>query len=212
MSAFLANIGANAAHAARSPLYADGSFTVLPIPEAGTTGPPMRTLADEDLADLAELAPPTWRARHSAVHLDPDFRSDPPTYGDNCRTAGRAFNLRRAQPLDVIWFIARLHRGRSAAVHLVGKLTIDAIAEDMTDDPGPGWWDRNAHVLRGRATGTWNSFWVFKGVREESRWLPYAIPVTRATLESLLGPKDWPPHASEQQVIAWHTRAIRRIA
>lgn len=212
MAAFLANIGVNAAHTARSPLAADGSFTVLPIPETTAARPPMRTLADADLADLAELAPPSWRSRTRAVHLDPDFRSDPPTYGDNCRTAGRAFNLRRAQPLDVIWFIARLHDGCSGAMQLVGKLTIEAIAQDITTDPGPGWWDRNAHVLRGRATNAWNSFWLFKGIRHESGWLPYALPLTRATLEALLGPKQWPAHASEQQVIAWHTRAIRRIA
>jgi putative DNA base modification enzyme with NMAD domain len=212
VAAFLANIGVNAGHAARSPLHADGSFTVLPIPEAVAAGPPMRTLADADLADLAALAPASWRSRTRAVHLDPDFRSDPPTYGDNCRTAGRAFNLRRAQPGDVIWFAARLHDGRTAAVHLVGKLTIEAIAQDITSDPGQGWWDTNAHVLRGRATDVWNSFWVFRGARSESGWLSRAIPLSRATLEALLGPKQWPPHATEQQVIAWHTRAIRRIA
>ena len=210
MAAFLANVGVNAAHAARSPVQADGSFTVLPIPEGPPVRPPMRSLHDSDLLDLAELAPANWRGK--AVHLDPDFRSDPPTYGDNCRTAGRAFSLRRAQPGDLIWFAARLHGpDGSAALHLVGRLEIAEIKPDVAGDPGPGWWDRNAHVLRARATKVWNSFWVFRGT-DDSGWLPKALPLRRNTLEELLGPWEWPATATEQQVIAWHTRAIRRLA
>ena len=211
MAAFLANIGVNAAHSARSPLNADGSFTVLPIPEKTPPKAPMRTLADPDLADLAALAPARWRSK--AVHLDPDFRSDPPTYGDNCRTAGRAFNLRRAQPGDTIWFVARLHAASDGAarLHLVGRLEVEELLADVTSDPGPGWWDRNAHVLRGRATRSWNSFWVFRGALD-SGWLPSPPPLTRPLLEQLFGTWEWPAHATEQQVIAWHTRAVRRIA
>jgi putative DNA base modification enzyme with NMAD domain len=210
VAAFLANVGVNAAHSARSPLNPDGSFTVLPIPEAGPARPPMRSLSDPDLEDLGRLVPPGWRSK--AVHLDPDFRSTTPTYGDNCRTAGRAFNLRRAEAGDVIWFVARLHdQHQCAALHVVGKLEICRILRDVTEDPGPGWWDANAHVRRGRATDTWNSFWVFEGTKE-SGWLPVAIKVMRPTLEALFGLWDWPARATEQQVIAWHTRAVRRIA
>jgi putative DNA base modification enzyme with NMAD domain len=210
VAAYLANVGVNAAHSARSPLNDDGSFTVLPIPEAGPARAPMRSLGDPDLQDLARLAPPSWRSR--AVHLDPDFRSASPTYGDNCRTAARAFNLRRAEPGDVIWFVARLHDPRqSAALHVVGKLQVARVLRDVTEDPGPGWWDANAHVRRGRATYAWNSFWVFEGT-QDSGWLPVAIKLTRPTLESLFGLWDWPSRATEQQVIAWHTRAVRRIA
>lgn len=210
MAAFLANIGVNAAHAARSPLRDDGSFTVLPIPETSPSAPPMRRLSDPDLADLAALAPPAWRSK--AVHLDPDFRSDPPTYGDNCRTAGRAFNLRRAQPGDLIWFAARLHGPhRPATLNLVGRLEVAEVLADVTADPGSGWWDGNAHVRRGRATNSWNSFWVFRGTAA-SGWLPAAVEITRPLLEALFGPWRWPDHATEQQVIAWHTRAVRRIA
>ena len=31
---FLANVGANASHAFRSPVFPDGTFELLPIPEA----------------------------------------------------------------------------------------------------------------------------------------------------------------------------------
>jgi hypothetical protein len=209
VAAFLANVGVNAAHAAHSRLNVDGSFAVLPIPERAAAKRPMRTLGDPDLADLAALAPPTWRTK--AVHLDPDFRSDTPTYGDNCRTAGRAFNLRRALPGDTIWFAARLHGEDGAGLHLVGRLEIAEVLRDVVEDPGPGWWDRNAHVLRGRATGQWNSFWVFRGTAG-SGWLPAAPRLTKPLLEQLFGAWEWPAGATEQQVIAWHTRAVRRIA
>jgi hypothetical protein len=210
MAAFLANIGVNAAHRARSKLRRDGSFTVLPIPERRPWGPPMRHLSDFDLRDLRAAAPAGWH--NAAVHLDPDFRSDPPTYGDNCRTAGRAFSLRRAQPGDVIWFAARLHPCEAPpALHLVGRLEVADVLPDVTADPGPGWWDANAHVRGARALGLWNSFWVFSGTAA-SGWLDCAVPLTRSTLQQLFGPWDWPSFATEQQVIAWHTRAVRQIA
>src|SRR6516164_4056860 len=95
MAAFLANVGANTSHRARSPLYPDGSFALHPIPESRSWSPPMRRLPD------------VWGDR--PVHLDPDLEGDPPTYGDNCRRAGRAFSLRQASPGDVIVFIARLN-------------------------------------------------------------------------------------------------------
>lgn len=209
MAAFLANVGVNASHAARSRLHPDGTFTLLPVPEEGPWRPPMRRLGDLDLQDLTAAAPASWRGR--PVHLDPDFRSEPPTYGDNCRTAGRAFSLRRAAPGDTIWFAARLHPAtRPPALHLVGRLEVEEVLRDVIADPGPGWWDRNAHVLRGRASGRWNSFWVFRGA-SGSGWLPRALPLTRRTAEALFGRWEWPAHATEQQVIAWHTRAVRRI-
>lgn len=210
MAAFLANIGVNASHRGRSVIRPDGTFTVLPIPERASWAPPMRRLSDPDIEDLGRTAPAAWR--HRAVHLDPDFRSDPPTYGDNCRMAGRAFSLRRTRPGDVIWFAARLHHAeKPPAIHLVGRLRVEEVLPDMRKDPGPGWWDANAHVRRARASGVWNSFWLFRG-GEGSGWLPVAIPLARPTLEELFGIWAWPATATEQQVIAWHTRAVRQIA
>src|SRR5689334_12942273 len=95
MPVFLANVGVNAAHRVRSPLRRDGSFLLHPIPEREPWAPPMRRL------------PEVWGDR--AVHLDPDLGGEPATYGDNCRTAGRAFSLRHARAGDLLVFIARLH-------------------------------------------------------------------------------------------------------
>src|SRR5260370_13847800 len=112
MAAFLANVGANSAHAARSPLFADGRFVLLPIPERDPWATPMLRLGD--ILGLAAHPPAAWRER--TVHLDPDLSAPTPTYGDNCRRAGRAFSLRRAATGDLIAFLARLHPSTWPAV------------------------------------------------------------------------------------------------
>ena len=206
MTAFLANVGVNAAHSARSPLFADGSFALLPIPERVAWREPM--LRGRDLPQMQAHAPRSWS--DLAVHLDPDLTPKHATYGDNCRSAGRAFSLRRARPGDLIVFLARLH-STGPGFHLVGCLEIEDLIEDVTVDPGPGWWDANAHVRRARATGTWNSFWVFRGSRR-SRLLDRAAPFARPELESLFGAGlRWPSHRTELQTIGSYTRAVRRI-
>jgi hypothetical protein len=198
MAAFLANVGVNAAHRVSSPLLPDGSFLLRPIPEVQAWAPPMLRL------------PEVWGDR--AVHLDPDLAGDPPTYGDNCRTAGRAFSLRKAVPGDLICFLARLQpEAEPASFHLVGVLRLSEIAADLTGDPGPGWWDANAHLRRARAGAGWNSFWVFRG-RYGSRLLPRAVRFGRREAEATLGPGlRWPAHRSEQQTIGSYTRAVRRL-
>jgi Nucleotide modification associated domain 3 len=199
MAAFLANVGANASHRARSPLFSDGSFVLYPIPEPYAWSAPMRRLPD------------TWG--DLAVHVDPDLEGDPPTYGDNCRTAGRAFSLRRAEPGDTIVFVARLHprSGDPPAFFLVGSLSIAEVLADVAADPGPGWWDGNAHVRRARACGSWNSFWVFRG-DGRSRYFDRAVPFGRAEADQVFGAAwAWPEARTELQTIASHTRAVRRL-
>jgi hypothetical protein len=198
MAAFLANVGVNAGHRVSSPLFPDGTFLLRPIPELQAWAPPMLRL------------PEVWGDR--AVHLDPDLAGDIPTYGDNCRTAGRAFSLRQAVPGDLICFLARLQPGAEpACFHLVGVLRLTEIAADLTADPGPGWWDANAHLRRARAGAGWNSFWVFRG-GQGSGLLPHAVPFGRAETEATLGPGlRWPAHRSEQQTIGSYTRAVRRL-
>ncbi len=209
MAAFIANVGVNASHAAHSPLFADGTFRLVPIPEADPWRPPMVRLQDH--AELTAFAPAAWRTR--AVHLDPDLDSATPTYGDNCRRAGRAFSLRHAVGGDVIVFLARLHpaSGGAAAFHLVGCLYIDRVLADVDHDPGCGWWDGNAHVRRARASSEWDSLWVFGGA-SGSRLFNRAIRFARPELEKLLGDKiRWPSNRTELQTIGSCTRAVRRI-
>lgn len=199
MAVFLANVGANSAHRVRSPLLDDGSFVLHPIPEREPWAPPMRRL------------PEVWGDR--AVHLDPDLDGEPPTYGDNCRTAGRAFSLRRAEPGDLLVFLARLHpvSGRRPGFFLVGSLRVAEVRPDLTSDPGPGWWDGNAHVRRARAGGEWNSFWVFRG-DAGSGFFPRAVPFRRPQADRVFDRSwRWPAGRSELQTIGSRTRAVRRL-
>ena len=201
MAAFLANVGVNAGHAARSSRREDGTFELVPIPETLEWRPPMVSYRD-----LGLKVPAAWHGR--AAHLDPDLTGEQPTYGDNCRRAGRAFSLRKAQRGDLVVFIARLHPPVFA---LVGCLTVDDWLADVTTDPGRGWWECNAHVRRARAHGEWNSFWVFKGAKE-SRLLDCAQPFGRDEAEAVFGPTwRWRPQRTELQTIGSYTRAVRRI-
>jgi hypothetical protein len=207
VAAFLANVGVNAAHPVRSPLFADATFELLAIPEPHAWRPPMLRL--RDVAGLAPHVPPRWSER--AVHLDPDLRSTTPTYGDNCRRAGRAFSLRRASPGDVIVFLARLvDPNQRAGFHLVGSLDVEDVLPDVSRDPGRGWWDANAHVRRARATGEWDEFWVFKGSPRTRMW-NRAVVFGRLEMESVFGAARWPSHRTELQTIGSGTRAVRRV-
>ena len=193
MAVFLANVGVNASHPVASPLRADGTFDLVPIPESHPWRPPMVR---------------GWRGK--AMHVDPDFSSTPATYGDNCRRAGRAFSLRKARAGDLIVFLARLVNHRPA-FYLVGSLEIQDVLADVTADPGDGWWDENAHVRRARATQTWDCFWVFKG-SPRSRLFDRAARFTRGELTTVLGDGlRWPAHRTELQTIGSYTRAVRRI-
>jgi hypothetical protein len=193
MAAFLANVGVNASHRVSSPLRADGTFELLPIPEAMPWRPPMVQ---------------GWSGH--AVHLDPDFTSTPATYGDNCRRAGRAFSLRRAQQGDLIVFLARLvnhHPG----FYLVGSLEIEDVLPDVAVDPGEGWWTSNAHVRKARATSSWDDFWVFKG-SPRSKLFDRAESLTRKELTTVFGGGlRWPGQRTELQTIGSYTRAVRRV-
>jgi Nucleotide modification associated domain 3 len=207
VAAFLANVGVNAGHAALSPLRQDGSFVLTPIPERCAWRPPMLRLADVPGAQAH--APRSWAGR--AVHLDPDLTSASRTYGDNCRHAGRAYSLRRAAPGDLVVFVARLSPATApASFHLVGCLDVAGVLEDVARDPGPGWWDANAHVRRARARDEWDGFWVFRG-GPRTRLLERAVPFDMHAARQVFGEWEWPAHRSELQTIGSHTRAVRRV-
>ena len=109
---FLANVGANASHRFGSPLFSDGTFEFIPMPEdrdlAG--GHPVRY---RDLRshrkpgrDLTEHIPS--RLWDWPAHSDPEFKTF--TYGDNCETSARAVSLKRLECGDFLFFIARMVR------------------------------------------------------------------------------------------------------
>jgi hypothetical protein len=164
----------------------------------------------DDRPGLTDHAPSAWRQR--AVHLDPDLCSPRPTYGDNCRRAGRAFSLRRAVPGDIIVFVARLVPAAGPpAFYIAGSLCVEDVLADVTSDPGHGWWDGNAHIRRARALRTWDSFWVFKG-GTGTHLLDRARRFGRREAAAVFGIGwQWRANRTELQTIASYTRAVRRV-
>lgn len=82
MRAVAINVGANTNEPGfRGPIYRDGSFEYVPIPESEPTREPVPTYGDLDLA-----TPVPEDARDTPVHLDPEFPGYPTceryTYGD----------------------------------------------------------------------------------------------------------------------------------
>jgi hypothetical protein len=117
------------------------------------------------------------------------------------------------EPGDTIVFMARLHPrcDDPPGFFLVGSLSIAEIRADLTADPGPGWWDRNAHVCHARAVGRWNSFWVFRG-DGRSRYFDRAVPFRRAETDQVFGGTwTWRDERTELQTIGSYTRTVRRL-
>ena len=93
---FLVNIGVNSSHRAKSPIFSDGTFELMPIPEdSSVVSDSGRTYADlpsynAGYPELTHFLPKHWN--NKPCHNDPDFESF--TYGDNCDRVPKAFGLR----------------------------------------------------------------------------------------------------------------------
>lgn len=225
---FLVNVGANASHAARSPLFADGTFELLPIPEPRKWwAPPMSTYAklecfNEPGESLAKYV--SDRHRGTRVHYDPEFETF--TYGDDCGVNPRGAALHRAEAGDYLLFVARLVRyenGRftkEAGFYFVGYIRVEETLRDVREFPfgrALTVFGNNAHIRRAiyHQKTALNGFCVFKGSAEGSRRLRHAVPLTRALAEDLLRdargkPWLWEKNGrSDLQTIGSYTRSVR---
>lgn len=117
------NVGANTNQpGVRGPVFADGTFEYVPIPEEKPTSEPVPTYADLDLAvDLPD------GAADLPVHLDPEFAGYPTceryTYGDDHGV--KAGPLSKLDPGDSLYFYA--------------TLTFHGDESDAADWVTPGW-------------------------------------------------------------------------
>ena len=224
---FLANVGANASHRFASPIFDDGTFEFLPIPEDRPLPAPhavrYRDLTSyyDPTASLARFIPD--RLLDWTAHNDPEL--DTFTYGDNCGTSPRAAALKSVEPGDLLFFIVRMRhwrRGRPTDRHgfyLAGYLEVDEVLGEVSSRPDDATLRRfasNAHVRRGMGDGRlWDGFWAFGG-SSASRRFHRAVPVTRALAERALTAADgsqwrWEGGRSELQVIGSYTRSCRCI-
>lgn len=224
---FLANVGVNASHAARSPLFPDGSFEFVPIPESTRSGaPPMRRYRDLPSFNTPEQSLDRYvpaRLYGAWVHDDPEFVTL--TYGDTCQRSPRAAALKSIETGDYLFFLARLSpfdhsfHSSSPGFYLIGYLHISQVIADISSALAPAVLqrlERNAHVRQSLAPGgRFDGYWVFCG-SAQSRRFRIAVPFTRSFAHRVLRDAQgqllrWPPQRSELQVIGSYTRSCRRI-
>ena len=138
---FLANVGVTASHRFSSPVFADGTFEFIPIPEDREMPGPY-AVRYRDLrsynnpgCDLRDYVP--GRLWDWPTHSDPEFESF--TYGGNCETSPRAASLKHLVPGDFLFFLARLQGvpDSDLSVHARVRKTPDA----LLDKTGFTWWD-----------------------------------------------------------------------
>ena len=226
-SIFLANVGANSSHRFLSPLFDDGSFELITIPEEPFADGP-HSVRYRDLRShydpsesLARWVPD--RLLDKATHFDPEFGTN--TYGDKCERAPRAFGLKEARPGDLIFFLVRLARwsaGRftgETGFFMIGFIEVESVFRAPTGPSGavvPARFAANAHVRRAMNNDRfWDEFWVFAGTDRSTRF-DRAVPVDRAFADSVLRtasgePYAFTPNRTDLQVIGSYTRACRRI-
>lgn len=225
---FLVNVGANASHPVRSPIFDDGTFELLPIPEerdrwAPTIPAYARIPCWNDPSESLGLYV-SDRHRGVLVHDDPEFHTL--TYGDNPNRSPRAGGLRGCGPGDYLFFLARLTPHDGSRFHsapgffLVGFFQVDDVLRDVTTYPhGKSFatFGANAHIRRATYhRDALDAFWVWHGDPRRSLRLPFAVPVTREICDLSLRdakgrPWNWGPGRSELQWIGSYTRSARRV-
>jgi len=157
MRAIAINVGANTNEPGfRGPLFPDGSFEYIPIPEAKPTGEPVPTYADLGLeTDVSAVA-------DRPVHFDPEFPEvggEGYTYGDEHGV--KAGPLSELSAGDYLFFYATLSTTGEApewapprwGAHLIGHFRLarePVTGEAYHDLPADerAVFDSNAHVKR----------------------------------------------------------------
>lgn len=222
--AFLINVGVNASHGdLRSPLYDDGTFTFVPIPEGPQYGPSECLPRYRDILPPQALAcvPPKyheWRA-----HDDPEFETF--TYGDHPQTSPKAAILKRVSEGDHLLFLARLVRWHAndlrwgeAGFYIIGYLVLEEVVWDVrtgTAKDEVRTMGRNAHVRRLDTSVGEPGTAVFGG-SSESRLLTTPLRFDRELADRVMRaangqPWNWRPGRSELSTIGSYTRSVRMI-
>ncbi len=169
----------------RGPIFPDGRFEYLPIPEPEPTNQPVPTYADIDpsveLPDGAEKLP---------VHLDPEFAEYPYceryTYGDPFGVKARP--LLELERDEYVFFYATLSSAGKPArdwipprwgAYIIGhfRLARDPITGEefsKLDPDGRAVFENNAHLKREE----FDAKVLLEGKIEESRLYETAIPLS----------------------------------
>ena len=220
---FIINVGANTTSPLQSPVFDDGRFEFVPIPEYA----PVDSNEKLSFADLRQFNFPDrpLLALFSEVSISPTDKvhSDPEfitlTYGDNIKQKS---NLQGLQTGDYLFFLARLvpyintqFKPEKAFFALVGYLEI---AEVLNDPHSPLFtspaFAQNSHVRRWLANpSSFDNFAIFKG-STKSRRFRYAVHFDRKLVEHIPLLKadgstwDW-DRTTELGIIGSNTRTVR---
>lgn len=218
------NVGANVSHGSlRSPIFADGTFEFIPIPEGYVDGlPRYSSIACRSGRAIRDFVPVSYLEQ--AMHNDPEF--DTFTYGDVPESNSRAANLKRLNPGDSVLFLVRLvhwseERGwGNGGFYFVGDLVLERIVKksDLSDNAGLlRSVENNAHVKRWRLNPCLepHNFWVFVGSDRSARY-HHAVPFDGKMMTDVLWKADGSPVSRKEGMtdnlfIGCNTRACRII-
>jgi len=218
---FVVNVGANASHGnAVSPLYDDGNFDLITIPE-------QRGVLSRECLRYSDLR---WHFRGAVrlilgerkwttvTHNDPDLWNG--VYGDLPHSSPRAAALRRARPGDYLLFFARLRafhangfRGK-AGFYFIGGWRIERILDirENTQFPKSKGVPENPHV-RKHLKGSRQRFSLFLAGTKPVRLAP-PIRMDRPLLERILPESrmwNWTSGRSPLQTMGSYLRTVRAI-
>ena len=178
----------------RGPIYPDGSFVYVPIPEREPTDDPVPTYGELGLLDAVPFeTDPALADRR--VHFDPEFAGyrgrEHYTYGDEHGVKARP--LSELGPGDRLLFYATLTTHDPAewdgpcvdwrppewGAYVIGEFVVgEVVSGAALGDPAdlPGWTASNAHVARETADAE-----VFVRGTEASRLFDRAVPLSTPT-------------------------------
>ncbi len=162
---------------ALGPVFPDGSFEYIPIPEAGLSrcSVTYATLEGRHTDSLAVLLPPRLARQHP--HIDPDFKTA--TYGDAAPRKRQL--LLRLGPGDLLVFYAGLEPSPAedrARLFAIGSLAVKKVYELSSRDIGRASlrqrFGQTAHFLRRPHD---RSLVLVEGQRSASKLFERAIPL-----------------------------------
>lgn len=221
---FIINVGVNASHGSlRSPLYDDGTFAFVPIPEGDGYQRFDCLPRYRDILPRRALACIPPQLHDLRAHSDPEFETF--TYGDYPWGRGKAGVLKHVREGDHLLFLARLVRWHEAerrwgepGFYIVGSIVVERILWELNSETPKSacrGLSGNAHVRRLATPLGEEGTSVFRG-SAESRLFTEPLPFDRKLADRVMRDSDgdrwrWDPSRSDLQVIGSYTRSVRMI-
>jgi hypothetical protein len=185
MNAMLLRIGIDTGCGGLAPIFADGSFEFIPIPERydSSESRTYGTIKGRSGKSLSEFLPGEYS--NKTVHYDPEF--DTCTYGDPTTKRTRLLKLAHG---DLLVFYAGLEPFNNAkyerALYIIGYFTIDKVIDfdklsEQEIEKCFSIYHNNAHIKR---NGDLSNLVLVAGDKERSMLLNRAIRISQLKRDS----------------------------